>query len=116
MKKVVIHHNAFRHRRTHAIMSKLVSRLIRITVTITQHQDEWVDEYHKRTGLLKSEIHRRALDEFREREEAKEERKIFTSEQWRDIKEMARNTGKSAIAVARRAIDRERNRFFRRYK
>ena len=92
-----------------------MSKLERTTFTITQKQNEWIDEHHEKTGLLKSEIVRRALDEYAEREDAKEERKLFTPEQWREIREIARAKSVSALAVVRRAIDRERNRFFRRY-
>ena len=92
-----------------------MSKLERTTFTITQHQNEWLAEQSEKTGLLKSEIVRRALDEYAEREAAKEERKLFTSEQWREIREIARAKSMSVLAVVRRAIDRERNRFFRRY-
>ena len=92
-----------------------MSKLERTTFTITQKQNEWVAEQSEKTGLLKSEIVRRALDEYAEREDAKEERKLFTPEQWREIREIARSKSVSALAVVRRAIDRERNRFFRRY-
>ena len=92
-----------------------MSKLERTTFTITQKQIQWIDEHHEKTGLLKSEIVRRALDEYAEREDAKEERKLFTPEQWREIREIARAKSVSALAVVRRAIDRERNRFFRRY-
>lgn len=92
-----------------------MSKLERTTFTITQHQIEWLAEQSEKTGLLKSEIVRRALDEYAEREAAKEERKLFTPEQWREIREIARTKSVSVLAVVRRAIDRERNRFFRRY-
>ena len=92
-----------------------MSKLERTTFTITPKQIEWIDEYHEKTGLLKSEIVRRAIDEYAEREDRKSERALFTAEQWRQIREIARATGKSALNVARRAIDRELNRFFRKY-
>ena len=92
-----------------------MSKLERTTFTITQHQIEWLAEQSEKTGLPKSEIVRRALDEYAEREAAKEERKLFTPEQWREIREIARTKSVSVLAVVRRAIDRERNRFFRRY-
>lgn len=91
------------------------SKLERTTFTLTENQIKWLAEQSERTGLLKSEIVRRALDEYAEREDTKEERKLLTSDQWREIREMARATGKSAVNVVRRAVDRERNRFFRRY-
>ncbi len=92
-----------------------MSKLERTTFTITQQQIQWIKEQHEKTGLLKSEIVRRAIDEYAEREGTKEERKLFTPEQWRDIREIARAKSVSAVDVARRAIDRELNRFFRRY-
>ncbi len=92
-----------------------MSKLERTTFTITEKQNERLNEQSEKTGLLKSEIVRRALDEYTEREDAKEERKLFTPEQWREIREIARSKSVSAVAVIRRAIDRERNRFFRRY-
>lgn len=91
------------------------SKLERTTFTITENQNKWLAKHSDRTGLLKSEIVRRALDEYTAREDTKEERRLLTSDQWREIREMARATGKSAVNVVRRAIDRERNRFFRRY-
>ncbi len=90
-------------------------KLERTTFTLTQHQIEWIDEQSKKTGLLKSEIMRRAVDQYEEQEEAKEERQFFTPEQRREIKEIARAKGVSELSVIRRAIDRELNRFFRRY-
>ena len=89
--------------------------LVRTTFTITEQQIEWIAEHNKNTGLHKSEIVRRAIDEYAEREAAKEDRKLFTPEQWREIREIARAKGKSALSVVRLAIDRERNRFFKRY-
>ena len=94
---------------------RLMSQLVRTTFTITERQVEWIEEQNEKTGLLKSEIVRRAIDEYAEREAAKEERKLFTAEQWREIREIARAKGKSALSVVRLAIDRERNRFFKRY-
>lgn len=91
------------------------SKLERTTFTLTQHQIEWIDEQSKKTGLLKAEIMRRAVDQYAEQEEAKEERQFFTPEQRREIKEIARAKGVSELSVIRRAIDRELNRFFRRY-
>ncbi|MCY3723311.1 MAG: hypothetical protein F4X55_04320 [Candidatus Dadabacteria bacterium] len=90
-------------------------KLERTTFTLTQQQNEWIDEQSKKTGLLKAEIMRRAVDQYAEQEEAKEERQFFTPEQRRDIKEIARAKGVSELSVIRRAIDRELNRFFRRY-
>ena len=93
----------------------MASKLEPTTFTLTQHQIHWIAEQSEKTGLLKAEIVRRAIDEYAAREDAKEDRKLLTSEQWREIREIARAKGVSALAVVRRAIDRERNRFFRRY-
>ena len=90
-------------------------KLERTTFTLTLQQIEWIDEQSKKTGLLKAEIMRRAVDQYAEQEEAKEERQFFTPEQRREIKEIARAKGVSELSVIRRAIDRELNRFFRRY-
>ena len=91
------------------------SKLERTTFTLTQDQIKWLNDQSEKTGLLKAEIVRRALDEKAEREEVKAERKLFTPEQRREIKEIARAKGTSELDVVRRAVDRERNRFFRRY-
>lgn len=90
-------------------------KLERTTFTLTQNQNKWIAEQSEKTGLLKAEIIRRAVDMYAEQEEAKEERQFFTPEQRREIKEIARAKGISELAVVRRAIDRELNRFFRRY-
>lgn len=90
-------------------------KLERTTFTLTQHQIEQINEQSQKTGLLKAEIMRRAVDQYEEQEEAKEERQFFTPEQRREIKEIARAKGVSELSVIRRAIDRELNRFFRRY-
>lgn len=91
------------------------SKLVRATFTITLYQIEWIDEWSNKTGLLKAEIVRRALDQYKEQENLKEEREFFTPEQRHQIKEVARAKGVSELSVIRRAIDRELNRFFRRY-
>lgn len=90
-------------------------KLERTTFTLTEEQIDWIDEQSQKTGLLKAEIMRRAVDEYREQEEAKEERQFLTPEQRRDIKEIARAKGVSELSIIRRAVDRELNRFFRRY-
>lgn len=91
------------------------SKLERTTFTLTQNQIHWLAEQSEKTGLLKAEIVRRAVDQYAETEEAKEERQFFTPQQRREIKEIARAKGVSELSVVRRAIDRELNRFFRRY-
>ena len=90
-------------------------KLERTTFTITQHQVKWIDEQHEKTGLLKSEIVRRAIDEYAEREVAKEERALFTPEQLRKIREMARAKGASVKNIIRRAVDRQLDLFSRKY-
>ena len=90
-------------------------KLERITFTITENQNQWLNEWHEKTGLLKAEIIRRALDEYAEREEAKEQRKLFTPEQLRKIREMARAKGASVKNIIRRAVDRQLDLFFRKY-
>ena len=92
-----------------------MSKLERTTFTITSSQAEWIDSYSKKTGLLKSEIVRRALDEYAEREEAKAERALFTPEQLRKIREMARAKGASVKNIIRRAVDRQLDLFFKKY-
>ena len=91
------------------------SKLERTTFTITQNQIKWLAEQSQKTGLNKVEIVRRALDEYSEREKAKAEHQLFTTEQRQEIKEIARAKGIPESDVVRLAIDRERNRFFRRY-
>jgi len=90
-------------------------KLERTTFTLTTQQIDWIQEKSEESGLLKAEIVRRALDHYKEQEELKTERQFFTPEQRRDIKEIARAKGISELDVVRRAVDRELNRFFRRY-
>ena len=85
------------------------------TFALTTDQHDWLAEACAKTGLLKVEIVRRAIDFYRECEEAKEERKFFTPEQRKEINEIARAKGVTELSIIRRAIDRELNRFFRRY-
>ena len=92
-----------------------MSKLKNATFSFTEQQLQRLDEQSERTGLLKSEILRRSLDEYLEREDTKEERKLLTPEQWRHMREIARAKGKSALAVIRLAADREINRFLKRY-
>ena len=90
-----------------------MSKLKNATFTITSHQERRLNEYCEDTGLLKSEAVRRAIDEYLEREAAKEERKLITPEQWRGVREIARAKGQSAVEIIRLAIDRYRRRFER---
>ena len=91
------------------------SKLERTTFTLTQNQNKQIAEQSEKTGLLKAEIVRRAVDQYFEHEEAKEERQYLTPKQRRDIKEIARAKGIPELDVVRRAVDRELNRFFKRY-
>ena len=92
-----------------------MSKLERTTLTLTEKQIEWINQQHEKTGLLKSEIVRRALDAYVEHQEAKEERALFTPEQLRKIREMARAKGASVKNIIRRAVDRQLDLFFRKY-
>ena len=85
------------------------------TFALTQKQINWLKEQSQKTELNEVEILRRALDEYAEREDAKAERQFFTPEQRQEIKEIARAKGVSELSVIRRAVDRELNRFFKRY-
>ena len=85
------------------------------TFTITQNQIQWLNEQSEKTGLNKVEIVRRALDEYAERQDAKAQQHLFTTEQRKEIKEIARTKGVSEVDVVRNAIERELKKFFRRY-
>ena len=77
------------------------------TFLITENQANWLQEEYEKTGLNKVEIVRRALDDYAEAEEAKEQRRFFTPQQRKDIREVARLKGVAEIQVIRAAIDRE---------
>ena len=77
------------------------------TFLITENQANWLQKEYERTGLNKVEIVRRALDNYAEAEEAKEQRRFFTPQQRQNIKEVARLKGVSEIQVIQTAIDRE---------
>ena len=85
------------------------------TFTFTEQQLQWIHDQSEKTGLLKTEILRRAVDEYSEREDAKAEQQLFTAEQRQDIRKIARAKGVSEEDVVRLAIDRECNRFLRRH-
>ena len=63
------------------------------TFLITENQANWLQKEYERTGLNKVEIVRRALDNYAEAEEAKEQRRFFTPQQRQNIKEVARLKG-----------------------
>ena len=77
------------------------------TFLITQNQVNWLEEESERTGLNKVEIVRRALDDYKEAEETKEQRRFFTPQQRQEIREIARLKGVTELQVIRAAIDRE---------
>ena len=77
------------------------------TFLITENQANWLQKEYERTGLNKVEIVRRALDDYAEAEEAKEQRRFFTPQQRQNIKEVARLKGVSEREVIQAAIDRE---------
>ena len=78
-----------------------------ITFSLTLDQIKWLEMQHERTGLKKAEIIRRALDEYVEAEETKEQRRLFSPEQRKDIREVARRRAVGEIEVVRDAVNRE---------
>ena len=80
-------------------------RLQNKTFRITENQIQWLEEQSEKTGLQKVELVRRALDAFAEAEEAKEQRRLFTPKQRREIKIIARRNGISEVEVVRQAMD-----------
>ena len=85
----------------------MTQRMKPATFLITENQANWLQAEYERTGLNKVEIVRRALDDYAEAEEAKEQRRFFTPQQRQNIKEVALLKGVSEIQVIRAAIDRE---------
>lgn len=77
------------------------------TFLITLNQINWLEEESERTGLNKVEIVRRALDNYRDTQESKEQRRFFSPQQRQDIKEAARRKGIAEIEVIRDAVNRE---------
>ena len=76
----------------------------RNTFKLTEHQHNWLEEQSEQTGLNKVEIVRRALDAYRQTEESREERRMFTTQQRRDIKIIARQQGISETQVVKQII------------
>ena len=87
-------------------------RLQNKTFRITENQIQWLEEQSEKTGLQKVELVRRALDAFAEAEEAKEQRRLFTPQQRREIRQVARAKGISEVEVVRQAIDKGIDRMF----
>ena len=85
----------------------MATKLQPATFKITQLQLKWLKDLSERTGLNQVEIVRRALDDYAESEEAKEQRRFFTPQQRHNIREAARMKGVAEIEVIRTAIDRE---------
>ena len=85
----------------------MTHRMKPATFLITENQANWLQKEYERTGLNKVEIVRRALDDYAEAEEAKEQRRFFTPQQRQNIKEVARLKGVSEREVIQTAIDRE---------
>ena len=77
------------------------------TFSLTHPQTKWLRERSEKTGLTQVEIVRRALDDYKENEETKEQRQFFTPKQRKDIREVALLKGVSEIQIIRSAIDRE---------
>lgn len=75
------------------------------TFTITENQIAWLKAESDRTGLNMVEIVRRALDAYAQAEESREQRRMFTTQQRRDIKIMARQQGMSEVEVVRQIVN-----------
>ena len=77
------------------------------TFRITKRQGQWLRYQSVKTGLQQVEIVRRALDAYAEAEEIKEQRRLFTPEQRREIRQIAHTKGISEVEVIRHAIDKD---------
>lgn len=75
------------------------------TYKLTENQLAWLEEQSEKTGLNKVEIVRRALDAYAQAEQAREERRMFTTQQRRDIKIIARQQGTSEIEIVKQIIN-----------
>lgn len=75
------------------------------TYKLTENQLAWLEEQSEKTGLNKVEIVRRALDAYAQAEQAREERRMFTVQQRRDIKVIARQQGTSETEVVKQIIN-----------
>lgn len=91
------------------------TRLHPATFSFTEKQLNWIKERQRKTGLPQVEILRRALDEYAEREETKEQRTIFTQQQRQDIKDAAQKKGVSELQIIRTALNRELNGILQRF-
>ena len=77
------------------------------TFTITENQLEWLKEESQKTGFTQVEIVRRALDVYAEVEAKKQQQQLFTPEQRREIKQIAREKGVSEARVIRSVLEKE---------
>ena len=77
------------------------------TFRITKRQVNWLQYQSVKTGLQQVEIVRRALDAYAEAEEVKEQRRMFTPEQRREIRQVARAKGIPEGEVVRQAVDKD---------
>ena len=75
------------------------------TFKITENQIQWLKAESDRTGLNMVEIVRRALDAYAQAEESREQRRIFTTQQRREIKIIARQQGMSEIEIVKEIIN-----------
>ena len=85
----------------------MATNLQPLTFKITRPQHKWLKDLSEKTGLNQVEIVRRALDAYAEAEEAREQRRFFTPQQRKDIREAARLKGVAEVEIIRTAIDRE---------
>ena len=83
------------------------NKIKNVSFRITQHQIDWLEQEHKKTGLSKVEIVRRALDDYRDVQAEKEQCQYFTPQQKHNIKTMARMQNITETEVIRKAVDRE---------
>lgn len=93
----------------------MTTRLHAATFSFTEKQLNWIREQQQKTGLPQVEIMRRALDEYAEREDNKDQRTLFTPQQRQDIKDAAKQKGISELQIIRTALNRELNSIFQRF-
>ena len=93
----------------------MTQRLHPATFSFTEKQLRWIKERQRKTGLPQVEILRRALDEYAEREDTKEQRNLFTPQQRQDIKDAAKIKGISELQIVRTALTRELNGILQRF-
>ena len=79
-------------------------KLYRNAFKLTAAQHQWLQEQSDKTGLNKVEIVRRALDAYAQAEEVREERRMFTTQQRRNIKIIARQQGVPETQVIKQII------------